>query len=63
MLTKGKSSILAMFEAALGAGLIVSFFGGGNSRTSQGDNGATTETTAAAAGARVLPTDPKLKVE
>lgn len=37
-------------------------FGGRSSQTAQADGGATTETAAPAAGARVLPTDPPLTV-
>lgn len=62
-MTKGKSSILALVAAAFVVGAAVYLLGNGNSQTAQADNGATTETAAAAAGARVSPTDPKLKVE
>jgi hypothetical protein len=52
-----------MAAVALVVGVALYCVGGKNSQTAQAGSGATTETAAAAAGARVLPTDPKLKVE
>ena len=60
---KATKSIIALTAIALVAGAAVYFLGGENSQTVQADSGATTESVAAAAGARVLPTDPSLKVE
>jgi high-affinity Fe2+/Pb2+ permease len=60
---KAIKSIIAMAAVALVVGVALYCVGGKNSQTAQAGSGATTETAAAAAGARVLPTDPKLKVE
>lgn len=61
---KTANSIVALAAAALVAGAIGFFLLGRTDRLSaEADSGATTEFVAAATGARVLPTDPKLKVE
>jgi hypothetical protein len=57
-------SIMVAIATAIVVGAIGYFLvGGTNNGAAQADKGVTTEATAAAAGARVLPTDPKLKVE
>lgn len=48
-----------MIAVALLAGAAVYLLGGENSQTVRADGGASTETAAAAAGARVLPTAPR----
>jgi hypothetical protein len=58
---KATRSIMAITAVALVTGAALYLFGEKNSRTAQAEGGATTET--ADAGARVLPTDPKPKVE
>jgi hypothetical protein len=52
---------MAMTATALGASAAVYFLGGKGSQNAQADPRVTTE--AAVAGARTLPTVPKLKVE
>lgn len=54
---------MVMIAVALVAGAAIYFLGGKNSQTVQADGGRTTEAAAATAGARVLPTDPPLKIE
>lgn len=58
-----KSTIVAVTAVALLAGVTLYFLGGKNSQTAHADAGVTTADAATAAGARVLPTDPKLKAE
>jgi hypothetical protein len=60
---QARRSIMAITALAFVAGAAVCLLGGENSQTVQAHSGATTGTAAAAAGARVLPTDPQLKVE
>jgi hypothetical protein len=54
---------MVIVAGALVAGAALYFPGGTHSQTVQADGGRTTEAVAATAGARVLPTDPQLKVE
>jgi hypothetical protein len=58
-----RKSVLALAAAALLAGSVIYFLGDRNSQGAQADGAATTNSAAATAGARVLPTDPKLNVE
>ena len=61
---RGSESILALAAAALVIGALLYFLDGNTAQTEHADGGSVTEAVAAAAaGARVLPTDPKLKVE
>lgn len=60
---RGSESILALAAAALVVGALLYFLDGNTAQTEHTDGGSVTEAVAAAAGARVLPTDPKLKVE
>jgi hypothetical protein len=61
---KASRSILGLGAMALIAGGIGYFLLAlKGSDTAQADSGKTTEAVAAAAGAQVLPTDPKLKIE
>ena len=63
MNSKATTSIMAMIAIALAVGAALYFLDGKNSQTQPVDSGSTTEATAAAAGARVLQTDPPLKVQ
>lgn len=58
-----KSLVTLAAIVALGAAAGLFLIGGRDSGAVHADSGGTTETAAAAAGARVQPTDPKLKVE
>ena len=61
---KNVKSVLAFWTTALLAGALGWFvLAGKDVEPSEADGGKTTEAVAAAAGARVLPTDPKLNVE
>jgi hypothetical protein len=61
---KNFKSVLAFCAMALLAGALGYFMlAGKDSDTAEADGGKTTEAVAAAAGAQVLPTDPKLQIE
>jgi hypothetical protein len=60
---KKRKATKSIIAGALLAGAALYFLGGKHSQTVQADSGRTTEAVAATAGARVLPTDPPLKVE
>lgn len=60
----GRNPLLALAALlALGAAAGLFLLGGRGSGAVHADSGVTTETAAVAAGARVQPTDPPLKVE
>lgn len=61
MARKSLLTLAAMLALGAAAGLFL--VGGRGSGAVHADSGVTTETAAAAAGARVHPTDPPLKVE
>jgi hypothetical protein len=58
-----ESATVAVATALLVGAIDYFLVGGTNNGAAQADKGETTESTAAAAGARVLPTDSELKVE
>jgi hypothetical protein len=60
---EGTKSITAIIAVALVAGAAIYFLGEKHLQTAQWGSEPDTDSVAAAAGARVLPTDPKLKVE
>ena len=60
---RDSKSILALAIAALLVSALLYFLDGNTAQTEHADGGSVTEAVAVATGARVLPTDPKLKVE
>ena len=56
-------SLMAAGALALGIAAICFFLLGNEAANVRADRGATTKTAAAAAGAKVLPSDPKLRIE